>query len=51
MPVTRTITNPVKPPGPTDQSQLALRLGLGPQTNGVEPPSVEFRPMRRRPNF
>ena len=51
MPVTRAITNPVKPPGPTDQSQLALRLGLGPQTNGAEPPSIEYWPMRQRPNF
>ena len=35
--MTRAFTNPVKPPGPTDQSQLTLLLGLGLQTNGAEP--------------
>jgi len=35
--VTRAFTNPVKPPGPTDQTQLTLLLGLGLQTNGAEP--------------
>ena len=35
--MTRAFTNLVKPPGPTDQSQLTLLLGLGLQTNGAEP--------------